>query len=268
MTSCLNPGGMWYTMLQDVEERREQYIEAIKFYIENTKFRIVFCDNSGEDMSKLSQIGGSNRVELLSFCGNDYDKTFGKGYGEFNIIRYAFNNSRFIKESSSTIKVTGRLTVGDLDEVKRLKDMMIPRRRRFVLASMDSRHKECDSRCLFADNDFYVRHFLAKENEINDSKGYYFEHLLYDTIKGLPSDYVVSDFILPLEINGVSGTSGRVYNAKPMEYGKKLVELRNLCEFKKQQYKGKDKGMSLRLSVISFVVRVKKAFYIRIRGLF
>ena len=267
MTSCLNPGGMGYTVLQDVEERRKQYLEAVKFYIEHTKFKIVFCDNSGEDISELSQFGGSNRIELLSYYGNDYDKTLGKGYGEFNIIKYAFGNSRFIKGSSNTIKVTGRLTVGDLNEVKRLKDMMIPRQRRFVLASMDSRHKECDSRCLFADNDFYVRYFLMQENKINDSKGYYFEHLLYDTIKDLPSDYVVSDFMLPLVINGVSGTSGRIYNAKPMEYEKKLVEIRNLCEFKKQQFKGNDKRMYFRLSVISFGIRVKKAAYFRIRGL-
>ena len=263
MTSCLNPGGMRYTKLQDVEERKKQYIEAIKYYIENTKLKIVFCDNSGADLSELYQFEGSNRIELLSFSGNDYDKTFGKGYGEFNIIKYAFGNSRFIKESSNTIKVTGRLMVCDLDEIKRLKDIMIAKRRRFVLASKDSRRKNCDSRCFFADNDFFIHFFLKQENKINDSEGYYFEHLLYDTIKDLPSDYVVSDFMMPLVINGVSGTSGCVYDANPMGYGDKLIEIRNFCEFKKQQYRGKDKRMFFRLSFISFMVRVKKAIFIR-----
>lgn len=261
LTSCINPNGMKFTVLQDKEERKKQYIEAIKFYLANTKFKVVFCDNSGEDLSELRRIGGEERLEILSFLGNDFEKSLGKGYGEFNIIKYVFVNSRFIKDSSNTIKITGRLIVDDLDEVVKLKDVLFPRRDHFVFVTPNNQLNVCDSRCFFADNDFYNERFLQVGNEINDSEGYFFEHLLYDTIKDLPSNYIVSDFVLPLAIRGVSGTSGEMYSAESMKYGEKLVEIRNYCEYKKALYKEKDKSLYLRLSVISLIVRIKKAVF-------
>ena len=45
--------------IADVETRKKQYVEAIKWYAQNTPYKIVFCENSGYDLSgELSNWGG------------------------------------------------------------------------------------------------------------------------------------------------------------------------------------------------------------------
>ena len=110
LTACISLGGMAFTALQDAGERERQYIDAFNFYVNNTHYPIVFSNNSGEDNStKITYPEG--RVELLSYYGNDYDKLLGKGYGEFQIIEYAFRNSQFLSNAHTVIKITGRLKV-------------------------------------------------------------------------------------------------------------------------------------------------------------
>ena len=78
LTASISPDGMAYTAVQDSNERKRQYIDAIKFYIDSTNYPIIFCNNSGEDLSvEFPEV--RNRVEFLSFFGNDYDKQLGKG---------------------------------------------------------------------------------------------------------------------------------------------------------------------------------------------
>ena len=261
MTSCINPMGMKFTMLQDVEERKKQYIKAINFYLENTKYRIVFCDNSGMDLSDLKTVEGKGRLEVLSFEGNDFDKNLGKGYGEFGIIQYAIENSQYIREASCVIKLTGRLIVGNICEVVRLNQWLLLNPRQFVFATPILKQKAFDSRCFSANKDFFLHCFVNQPNTINDTNNYYFEHYLYDAIRSLPSDYIVSDFVLPLTINGVSGSTGCVYNSVDLSREDKLSRIRNYCEFRKKITKSR-KGVSyFHLCFVSTIVRIIKAVF-------
>ena len=71
LTGCINPNGMAFTALSNLEERKRQYINAIRYYLSNTNFQIVFCENSGTDISPLFQRGiDSGRMEYLTFNGN------------------------------------------------------------------------------------------------------------------------------------------------------------------------------------------------------
>lgn len=51
LTACINPKGMAYTALQNIEERKKQYTTALKWYLENTTLPIVFVENTGYDIS-------------------------------------------------------------------------------------------------------------------------------------------------------------------------------------------------------------------------
>jgi len=55
LTGCINPDGMPFTKLMDISERQKQYEEAIRFYLKETCLRIVYCDNSGIDISSYFQ---------------------------------------------------------------------------------------------------------------------------------------------------------------------------------------------------------------------
>lgn len=87
LTACVNPNGMSKTVLQDVELRRKQYVNALNFYLQETSLPICFVENTGFDMScEFHSYIDSGRLEYLCFKGNNYDKSLGKGYGEAVII--------------------------------------------------------------------------------------------------------------------------------------------------------------------------------------
>ena len=107
LTACVNPNGMVQTALQDSGMRLQQYLEAIRFYIDNFDFRLLVVENTGVDFSqyflKEIQLG---RLECLTFNGNNYNRILGKGYGEGLIIHHAFMHSCFLKECDYIIKVS------------------------------------------------------------------------------------------------------------------------------------------------------------------
>lgn len=119
LTACINSGGMSFTALQDPGVRKRQYVDALRYYLDNASLRIVFCENTGYDMSEqFSEDIASNRLEYMTFDGNRYDRTLGKGYGEALIIQHALCNSSFINDSDGyVIKITGRIIVENISDI-------------------------------------------------------------------------------------------------------------------------------------------------------
>jgi len=251
---------MSYTVLQNAKEREEQYINAINFYLTYTKYKIVFCNNSGEDISHHF-LSNKNRVEFLSFYGNDYDRKLGKGYGEFLILKYAFEHSKFIKTTDYIIKITGRLIVNNMSKILKLNGIILAYSANNLI-KLYYEDKLADSRCFVATKKFYEI-FLTAENSINDTQGYYFEHLLYDTVKGHRKDFIFSDFCLPLAFCGISGSTGQSYNSEKKSLLQNLTDMRNFCERTKPQYKH-DKSRYCWISIVSFIIRLQKLVLIRL----
>ena len=117
LTATIQPKGMINVAIINPEERLAQYKEAIEFYINQTNFNIVFCDNSNIllDIKSLNIINKTRKkdIEILTFDGNSI-KSKGKGYGEMEIINYSLKNSNIIKnidENKRIIVATGRVFV-------------------------------------------------------------------------------------------------------------------------------------------------------------
>jgi len=101
------------------ELRISEYSKALDFWLsmDMPPFDgIVFCENSGYDLSELKQRfikSEDNRpsipIEWLSFNGNERPKGMHYGYSELGIIDYALKNSTLLKSSEGFFKVTGRL---------------------------------------------------------------------------------------------------------------------------------------------------------------
>ena len=51
LTACVHPGGMPFTVLTDSSERLRQYRAALDFYLRETSYPIVFCENTLCDFS-------------------------------------------------------------------------------------------------------------------------------------------------------------------------------------------------------------------------
>lgn len=208
LTSCVNPNGMSYTALQDKETRKKQYLNAIKWYISNTKYKIVVCDNSLFDYSTFfKEECATGRVECLFFDGNNYDRNLGKGYGEALIIDYVINNSIVIREAKRIIKVTGRLIVHNIH----LLDMFsIDENNIYANSGKASGKYRCESKFFIAPKLFLSDYMLPHREELNDSNYVHFEHLLWTASNNWVQDGKGkrNDFFLPIDIEGYSGTSG------------------------------------------------------------
>lgn len=107
-----------YVAVRDDRLRLDDYISTIKWAIESEVFdKIVFCDNSGyvyddKEIQDLAKIR-FKKFEWLCFQASpDLVNTYGKGYGEGEIIKYVLNNSKIISDSDYFFcKITGRLKV-------------------------------------------------------------------------------------------------------------------------------------------------------------
>lgn len=185
LTGCINPNGMSYTKVADVETRLNQYIEALDFYSKNIKCPIVFVENSNFDIMpyiEKSHIDTSN-IEVLSFYGNDYDKSIGKGFGEALIIEYALKHSTYVLSADIVIKITGRII---LDDIARIVSEVSEASSNTVFADVNW-HKDYHDKLLSvivaASPKFWLR-FISKKDEIDDKKGVVFEKVLKETADG------------------------------------------------------------------------------------
>ena len=213
LTGCINPNGMAYTSLNNIEERQEQYVNAIRHYLKKTNYPVVFAENSGTDISNYFQESiKSGQLECLTFQGNQ-NKEKGKGYGECEIIKYALDNSHIILSSKQVriVKITGRLIIKNICPIIRFHGMFSSKRT--TLCMINSDFSFPDSRIIMAHIDFY-RAFLLYQEKINDSQGYFFEHALCDIIKD-NHQYPFSPFFIQPQIIGMSGSTGKQYLIEP-----------------------------------------------------
>ena len=215
LTSTINPNGMSYTVLQDKDIRQKQYNKALQFYLVNTPYRIVYCDNSGVDISGgyLDYIN-SGRIEFITFNGNDFDKAKGKGYGEAKIILYAIKNSKFLKHDCYVTKITGRIIIRNICE----------------LIQSHVYHLNNIVSCDFCSNNgiysmiiispvSWIKKGLEKYIEtINDTNGIYIENVLYKMLieskrHSMLGRIIILPFLKTPKIDGMSGSTGKPYNA-------------------------------------------------------
>ena len=208
LTACVNPNGMAYTALQNVDERELQYRNALLFYLCMTDAPIVFVENTCSDFSAdYRKYIDSNRLEYITFEGNNYDKNLGKGYGEALLIKEAFKRSRFLKESKYVVKITGRLVIRNIQQGLSSRLLCINH-----LFRADLRERVHLWTTLFVIETKMLKTIIDQNIEtINDSKGFFFEHAIYN---GLIKDKSVKliPFIHETKVEGVSGTvAGRTY---------------------------------------------------------
>lgn len=208
LTGCVNPNGMAFTKLQNKQLRKQQYQTAIKWYVENTAFDVVFVENTLSDFTNLIDDSNKERLEVLSFDGNNYDRSLGKGYGEGLIVKYALENSSIIAHSDVIIKITGRLVVSNIKEIiaKHHKEIM----EKSIICDVNRKVTVAFSRIVIAPIDFWKNYFMKSINKINDTCHYEFENALATSIREAVATQSTKLclFKLPYILEGISGTEG------------------------------------------------------------
>lgn len=210
LTGCVNPKGMTLTALNDVGTRKQQYVEAVTWYLENTSYDVVFVENTEFDMSPFfSKEMKSGRLEYLTFDGNNFDKSLGKGYGETLILKYAFEKSKLLLSADLIVKITGRLVVRNINSILR-----------FCKEKNCLYYKEFYQKRILYTSYFFVaprslyEELVVRNSRLNDSNGYYFEHLLCDVARYWACcENKKKELFFPIVVEGVSGSTGKAYSS-------------------------------------------------------
>lgn len=214
LTACVNPDGMPFTVLNDASERLRQYRKALEFYLTESSYPIVFCENTLCDFSDdYKNYINKGRLEFITFDGNKFDKTKGKGYGEAIIMEEAFRRSKLIAENNFIVKITGRLLVRNISQLITDNKRTLTQ----TIQTFSPKNNMIDSRFTVCPKSFYINDFLSRKEQINDTKGKYFEHVLHDTLLSRRSFVYIPFLRVPL-IEGVSGSSGKEYNPSAGSY--------------------------------------------------
>ncbi len=218
MTGCIAPPENVYTLyVTDHEIRKEQYKDAILFYIKYTKIRkIIFCDNSEAD-----------EIDGLKQCAENYHKEFewlsckgniericekGKGYGEGEILKYILDNSYIIRNCDTIVKVTGRIQVRNLNSI--LVHTHI--HNNYFNIYIDEKGNK------FADTRFFIikikdfKDVLLNEYKNVDDKNKVTLEVCYAN-KIIKENMQYQNFPICIDYEGVSGSSGIIYHLSKKE---------------------------------------------------
>ena len=216
LTGCVSPNGMIYTKLQDSNIRLNQYIKAIFWYLDNVNIPVVFVENTNYDLfDDVPDLKERKNFEYLTFNGNEYDKTKGKGYGEGQILKHALSNSKLIKEDTIIIKITGRLILSNIVDLIYDYNHIVSNQH-IIMCDVNRQLNVAFSRVVFAPKSFMSNFFQLQFEKINDSNSYEFEHALADSIYMAigTGSYMLSLFKRPYLLIGISGTDGELINNK------------------------------------------------------
>lgn len=211
LTACVNPDGMSFTQLQSPEIREKQYIDALSFYLGKTSYPIVFVENTGCDFSyNFTEYINSGRLEYITFDGNNYDKSIGKGLGEVNILRYALKKSLFIRNCKYLIKITGRLKVSNISHFAASKWLFLHNVFRCDLLKSGY----AQSMVFITTPKVLLKLLNNGFSIINDSLGIYFEHCLYSSLRNCRQTIIVPFAEAPI-IDGYTGSNNDKYITIP-----------------------------------------------------
>jgi hypothetical protein len=208
LTACINPLGAPFLKRNDSRQREKDYIISLSNWLKHKKTKIVFCENSGYDLSKIKNtienIGHTN-LEILQFCGNENVTTRGKGYSEMVIIEYALANSRFINDSSYILKVSGRNYIENFHLYEKWLDN---KKEAFINVNLHKNLRFADSRFFGFKKEFFQRYLLKYKELINDFEKVWIEHVLVKaTLQAIIDGYIWEPLPYLPRLNGFSASS-------------------------------------------------------------
>ena len=215
LTATIDVQNIPFLQRSDLKIRLSDYKQSLKLWMNNKHTpKIIFCENSGFDLSPLSELCKQNnphhkKIEFLSLDDNHFPRELGKGYGEMRIIKHVFEKSHLIGPDTLIIKVTGRLYIAEIGTIiNNIQNR--PKADIYCNFKGDLSHAEC---YIFCSSVLFLKDYLFPRKElINDTKGVFFEHVLARAVHASLSDgYKYS--ILPgfLDIRGINGTRGDIY---------------------------------------------------------
>lgn len=210
LTATIDPGSTKLVARNDPILRLGDYKRALLSWHAQSHVPIVFCENSGYDLSNLRTLVDERpgcAVEFLSFDGNHHAATRGKGYAELELMKDALATSRVLASSGVIIKCTGRLIVPNARRVIR----SITASDFDVMCTLKQNLSFADTRLFAATPQFLRDHLFPMVSLIDDDRGTYLEHAVACAVgDALAHRKKWRPFPILPRIQGISGTHGKL----------------------------------------------------------
>ena len=202
---------MVFTTRKDTNTRLNDYKQALTLWLAHPDIKsLVLVENSGSDISELREIANQTpekNVEFLSFKVPELDGSLGKGYGEMICLQYAIEHSQLLARSPQFVKVTGRYFLRNATDFLHFADS---RRDAAIICDMLLNLTWADSRVFAGTTDFLRNYLFPLKEEVNDSQGSNFEHVLARAVHACMANCGAwAEPPFPLEVQGVSGSQDR-----------------------------------------------------------
>ena len=215
--------------LKSKESRIFHTLESIEKWRQiSPNSHFVICDGSDYDFSDLlNKEFPSLKIESLHFMNNvDLIQKHGKGYGEGEIIRYALDNSIFLREADWFVKCTAKLWVENFNSC------ILQWNKKFVckayFANVFSLRRSVleyiDTRFYMVDKDFYLNNFSNAYKNLSLDDGSSIETEFLRVLVDKKLDHCM--FRVPPIISGVGGGSGKYYNSSTLRKIKESLRTR------------------------------------------
>jgi hypothetical protein len=212
LTAAIDVKGIDQMQRTDIQTRLDDYRQALSKWLDDIWVKnIIFVENSGYPLDSLKtmvqQHPSRKNVEFLTFDGQNFPRSLGKGYGETLALQYVLVNSEQLTRTGRFIKVNGRYYVPNLLAV--LQNMSPDTE---IFCNITKALTFSDSR-VFGGSRGFLEYVCHEGKEVNDSKGFWFEHALAKASLHSIADGMKWGFIVRLPVvEGVSGTFNGNYS--------------------------------------------------------
>jgi hypothetical protein len=211
LTATIDVRGVANMQRADIPTRLADYCRALTCWLNDSwVHNIVIVENSGYPLTDLIALSRQHRsgknVEFLSFDGQDFPRSLGKGYGETLALRYVLHESKQLATTKKFLKVNGRYYVPNIANVL---SYMTPSTG--VFCNLTKSLTYSDSR-VFGGNIEFLAYVCQQGLLVDDSRGIWLEHALSKAALHAIADGMTWKFIQHLPVvEGFSGTMNHVY---------------------------------------------------------
>jgi len=217
ITATITPSSNFVAKANPTERRRE-YLEVLKYYILNFSGDIYFAENSRYDFeldNEFKTLFKKENVYLLR-CRPSVEYVKGKGFQEFEVLDTIVN--QLDAKYAEFIKVSGRYLVTNFKRlIKQDNHGMVIDRHQKKGVAITSFFK-CEIEC-------YQTFLKACYKEVDDSKGVFVEHVVYNKLKQVDKKKIDIFVVTPI-YKGVSGSYGGSLNRHPLKV--KLINIERI----------------------------------------
>lgn len=171
-------------------------------------------------MLQSSKINIGGGVEILSYTSSPQVRAKGKGLGEQDIVRYALEESVFLKDADYIIKITGRIKVISINRLIDLIRKRLSKKRKWVVAEKLYKAKWVRSYCFAAHKDFFSKDFFDEMQNISETEENLvaFEECLYRLLVRWKEkkENGLYQVLSPIQVDGHSAGDGSNYRHNTM----------------------------------------------------